>query len=220
MLLFGPSPAALERLRAALPWIDAVQVRVKPRGLSASHAPAPARATHAWTLAVLALLRAERSDALLIVDDRVDVARTLAGEGVAGVHLGQDDLDVETARAQLGPELLIGLSTHDGRDLARAAALPLDYLGFGPVWSTPTKGYAEGRGPEAAWVAANAVRPRPVFAIGGVDATNADELEPVGRAAVGSAILAADDPAAAARAIREALGGEGGAGMRTSGPGD
>lgn len=215
MLVFTPAAARagadpLELLEQALPWLDAVQVRVKPLGAGAQ-TTAPARETHDWTRRVLALVRRAESPALVLVDDRVDVARVLAAPGVDGVggvdgvHLGQDDLAPRDARRLLGDELLIGLSTHDGRDLARAIDEPVDYLGFGPVWSTSTKGYTAGKGPETAWVAASSAAPRPLFPIGGIDATNASELAPIGRAAVSAAILGAPDPGAAARAIRAAL---------------
>jgi thiamine-phosphate pyrophosphorylase len=82
--------------------------------------------------------------------------------------------------------------------------LPVDYLGFGPVYATSTKGYERGLGFEPAWIAAQASS-RPLFAIGGIDRTNAADLARVGRAAVGAGILAADDPARAAREIRAAL---------------
>lgn len=201
----GADPLAI--LEQALPWVDAIQVRIKPLGKDAS-AVASARETHDWTLRVLALVRRAASPALVLVDDRVDVARALAAQGVDGVHVGQDDLAPRDVRRLLGDELLIGLSTHDGRDLARAVDEPVDYLGFGPVWSTATKGYRLGKGPETAWVAASSAAPRPLFPIGGIDATNACDLAPVGRAAVSAAILGAADPAAAAQAIRTALEGQ------------
>ncbi len=182
-----------------------MQVRVKPVGAAGLAAVAPALETLEWTRRVLALRAEAASDALVLVNDRADVARALAPEGADGLHVGQDDLPPAEARAFLGPELLLGLSTHDARQVARALAAPVDYLGFGPVRPSATKGHAHGLGAEAAWVAADAARPLPVFPIGGIDATVALELAPVGRAAVSSAILAAPDPAAAARALRAAL---------------
>jgi thiamine-phosphate pyrophosphorylase len=77
-------------------------------------------------------------------------------------------------------------------------------LGFGPIHATATKGYAHGLGAEMAWIAAQSSN-LPIVPIGGIDAHNANELARVGRVCVGSAILAAPDPAAAARALREAL---------------
>ena len=206
MLLFTPELARgdpLAALACALPCADVVQVRVKsaehPRGAS------PARALCDWTLRVLELVQ---DRALVLVNDRVDVCAALLARGVAGVHLGDRDTPPEDARALLGPLPLIGLSTHAQADVARAGELPLDYLGFGPVFPTATKGYARGLGPEAAWIAAQGALV-PLFPIGGIDAQNAIELEPVGRACVGSAILGAADPGAAARAVRAALLPEG-----------
>jgi thiamine-phosphate diphosphorylase len=123
------------------------------------------------------------------------------------VHLGADDAPPELARALLGPEALIGLSTHGAADVVRATELPVDYLGFGPIHATATKGYARGLGSEAAWIAAQASA-YPLFPIGGIDATNASELAGVGRAAVGSALLSAPDPARAARELAGLLRAE------------
>jgi thiamine-phosphate pyrophosphorylase len=209
MLLVSPELAPdgelLERVAAALPHVDVLQARPKdPRTQPSLRAPAPARATFDLARGLLRLVRERRSEALVLVDDRVDVARALLDEGLAGVHLGADDCPVEVARAHLGDEALVGLSTHSFEDVLAAIERDVDYLGFGPVHATATKGYARGLGSTAAWLAGEA-SPLPVFPIGGIDASNAVELARVGRACVGSAILAADDPAAAARAIRAAL---------------
>jgi thiamine-phosphate diphosphorylase len=206
-LLFTPElcPAGrepLDVLARALPWLDAIQVRIVDPELGT----APARATLNWARRVLALVAERESDALVLVNDRVDVAATLAPEGLAGVHLGAEDAPPELARERLGPAALIGLSTHSAADVTRAGELPLDYLGFGPVHPTSTKGYARGLGAEAAWIAARASA-LPVFPIGGIDPTNASELYEIGRAAVSRAILAAEDPGSAARELCTLLGG-------------
>jgi len=203
MLLFTPELALgrdpLAALALALPALDVVQVRLK----SAEHpaGASPARELLEWAERVLAVVE---DRALVLVNDRVDVCTALLDLGVAGVHLGHRDTPPEEARRLLGPDPLIGLSTHSAGDVARAAELPVDYLGFGPIFPTATKGYARGLGPEAAWSAAQAASV-PLFPIGGIDPENASELETIGRACVGSAILGARDPAAAARAIRAAL---------------
>jgi len=209
MLLFTPSlcPPGREPLAVlarALPALDVVQVRVKDDALGTS----PARELAEWTRRVLALVRGEASPALVLVNDRVDVAAVLAAEGVDGVHLGADDCPPALARAELGEAALIGLSTHSAADVVRAADEPVDYLGFGPVHPTATKGYATGLGWEAAWIAARSST-RPVFPIGGIDRENAVELAPIGRAAVSRAILCAADPRAAARELRALLSTEG-----------
>lgn len=207
-LLFTPHLCtgrdALEVLEALLPEVDLVQVRVKAPGAARSEA----LETFAWTERVLERCArlGERAPPVL-VNDRVDVARALLERGCAGVHLGQDDAPPRVARELLGDGALIGLSTHDAGQVARALEEPLDYLGFGPVHATATKGYGGGLGSEAAWIASQASH-LPLFPIGGIDARNAGELEDVGRAAVGSALLAAGDPARAARELRALLCGD------------
>jgi thiamine-phosphate pyrophosphorylase len=125
MLLFTPALCGdrepLAVLAAALPFVDAVQVRVKPAGALAA-TPAQAREIWEWSRRILDLARTGGTKPfVLLVDDRADVARALAGEGVAGVHLGQDDMPCALAREYLGPEALIGLSTHDMAQVAGAA---------------------------------------------------------------------------------------------------
>ncbi|MSR60841.1 MAG: thiamine phosphate synthase [Planctomycetes bacterium] len=208
MLLFTPAlcptesePLAL--LARVLPELDVVQVRIKAHALGTS----PARELAEWTRRVLALVREQASPALVLVNDRVDVAAALAAEGVDGVHLGADDCPPALARAELGEAALIGLSTHSAADVVRAADEPVDYLGFGPVHPSATKGYTSGLGCEAAWIAARATL-RPLFPIGGIELANAAELAPIGRAALSRAILCADDPLAAARELRALLAAE------------
>ena len=205
MYLFTPHGAAevddLAVLTAVLPWIDVVQVRVKQAGAETTGA----RATLDWTRRVIERVRdCGVEGVLVLVNDRVDVARVLADEGCAGVHLGQSDTPPGVAREVLGPGALIGLSTHDARQVVRANEEPVDYLGFGPIHPTATKGYERGLGSERAWMAREASA-LPVFAIGGIDEENVQELDRVGRAAVSTALARAPDPARCARAIRSAL---------------
>lgn len=206
MLLFTPAACAprapLALLEQAWPHVDAVQVRIKEPGLGTS----PARALLECARAVLALRARTGRAVLVLVNDRVDVARVLADEGLDGLHVGADDAPPALARAALGPELLLGLSTHSAADVVQAGEEPLDYLGFGPVHATATKGYTRGLGSEAAWIAAQATS-LPLFPIGGIDLANVDELAEVGRAAVSAAILGASAPDEAARALRAALAG-------------
>lgn len=210
MLIFSPELCGarnpLEVLESTLPWIDLVQVRPKPAGSQASpHAPCSARDVRDWCLRVLDLVSTHPEvDVPVIVNDRVDVAALLWERGCAGVHLGQEDCPVESARALLGPGPLVGLSTHHMRQVAEATDSDVDYVGFGPIHATRTKGYEAGLGPDACWIA-SAASLHPVFAIGGIDRTNASDLSRVGRIAVGSAILSADDPARAARELRGLL---------------
>jgi thiamine-phosphate diphosphorylase len=209
-LLFTPEVCGarepLSVLEAVLTEVDIVQVRPKAAG---AVTPCEARATYEWTVRVLDLVRGRRDvDVLVMVDDRVDVARALWDRGSAGVHVGADDMPPDAARAFLGDGPLIGLSTHSLQDVIAAEDLPIDYVGFGPVRPTGTKGYTRGLGAEAAWIAA-AASPRPLFPIGGIDVEAAQELARVGRAAVAAAILGASDPARAARALRELLATDG-----------
>jgi thiamine-phosphate pyrophosphorylase len=198
----------LEVLWRVLPWVDLIQVRPKaaPHGQDplrptpASAAASEARETWEWCRRVLQLVRAGGRDVPVIANDRVDVAMALRDEGLAGVHLGQDDTPPSLARRLLGPDALIGLSTHSAAQVVRAEEEPCDYLGFGPFRASATKGYSRGLGAEACWLAQEASS-LPVFPIGGIDVESVGELERVGRAAVGSAILSNPDPAAAARTI-------------------
>lgn len=117
----------------------------------------------------------------LIVNDRADVAKAT---GAAGVHLGQEDLPVEAARRILGPEALIGLSTHSLAEVRAAVGLPVDYLGFGPVFDSPTK--AGVRAPRGLKHLAQACREAhaPVVAIGGVTIETAAACLQAGAASV------------------------------------
>jgi thiamine-phosphate pyrophosphorylase len=154
----------------------------------------------------LRLLCAAR-DVLFVVNDRAFAARLA---GADGVHVGQDDATVAEARAIVGPDALIGVSTHDAAELAAALRDGADYVGIGSVFPTATKGRdvpvsgpaALGplaRGAEAAGV--------PAFAIGGITGESVALVVDAGfrRVAVCAGILATPDPAAAARRIRDAL---------------
>ncbi|RZU33894.1 thiamine phosphate synthase [Blastococcus saxobsidens] len=145
----------------------------------------------------------------LFVNDAVDVA-LLAGAD--GVHIGQDDLPPAEVRALLGPDRLLGLSAGTTAEMAATLALPpgtVDVVGIGPVWATPTKPDA-GTGLGPGGVAALAARARAAglrtVAIGGIDAARATSVTGVDGVCVVSAICAAPDPEAAARALRSAVG--------------
>ena len=149
---------------------------------------------------------AEEHGALFIVNDRPDVALALDADGV---HLGQDDLPVSVARRILGPDSLIGLSTHSPVQFADAAR-DSDYLCAGPVFATPTKPGRLPTGLElvrfAAERAQSHLEPRPWFAIGGLDGTTLPGVVASGasRAVVVRAVNT-DDPEGAARALRAGL---------------
>ena len=170
--------------------------------------------------------------ALFIVNDDPDLARACDADGV---HLGQDDWSVEEAREILGPDAIIGLSTHSkeqiaaagrapgeadqGRrergvlstratedaDMRRPGALP-DYISVGPIWETPTKAGRPAVGLELITHAA-AHATRPFFAIGGIDLGNAEQVVRAGarRMCAVRAIRDAVDPGAAAAGLRRAF---------------
>jgi thiamine-phosphate pyrophosphorylase len=152
----------------------------------------------------------ERLGLLLIVNDRPAVA---AEAGADGVHVGQDDMPVADVRELLGPDMLVGLSTHAPREIDAVDPELVDYIGVGPVHATPTKPGRPAVGPELVHYAAGHARV-PFFAIGGLDAGNVAAVIDAGadRVCVLRAIAYAGDPEAAARELRERLGPAAGGG--------
>lgn len=133
----------------------------------------------------------------LIINDRVDVALAVDADGV---HLGQRDLDPETARRLLGRDAVLGLSVESMDDVVEAEDTDVDYLGVSPIFETPTK-----RDTLGAWGLDGLARVRrrsrhPLVAIGGLDAGNAAEAIAAGADAIAvvSAVCAAPDPRRAA----------------------
>lgn len=174
--------------------VDLVQLR----DVSGDEARLRARA------AALKVLCADHGVAL-ILNDRPDIAAAL---DLDGAHVGRDDVPAATARAWLGPDRLLGLSTHDPAELEAARHEPVDHVGLGPCFPTGSKALAYE--PGGAGLVARCLPVAgdlPVFPIGGITPDNVGSLAAAGatRAAVGAGILAAADPAAAARALREAL---------------
>jgi thiamine-phosphate pyrophosphorylase len=145
--------------------------------------------------------------ALFIVNDDPYLAQACDADGV---HIGQDDMGVDKARGILGPDAIIGLSTHSEEQVAAAAGQPVDYISVGPVWETPTKEGRPGVGLGLVeHAAANA--PHPFFAIGGIDPSNASEVVAAGarRLGVVRAIRDSSNPSGAAEALRASLGSAG-----------
>jgi thiamine-phosphate pyrophosphorylase len=147
----------------------------------------------------IAALCRERDVPFVVNDDP-----TLAVEaGADGVHVGQDDMPPAEARRIVGPGRLIGLSTHTRAQLLAAQRLPVDYVGFGPIFATHSKDspYAPLGPSELAWALKTATLP--VVPIGGIGPDTLASLAAVGatRAAVISAAVGADDIAAAVRAL-------------------
>ncbi len=134
---------------------------------------------------------------LLIVNDRPDVARLARADGV---HLGQDDLSVKDARAILGPEALIGVSTHSIGQARQAVLDGANYIGVGPTFPSGTKQFEEFPGVALLRAVAAEIR-LPAFAIGGILPSNLAEVLAAGvrRVAVGGAVVTAADPAAVVR---------------------
>ena len=170
--------------------VDVVQLRDK--SLPDDELTAVAHALHALC---------RRLGVLLIVNDRPAVA---ADAGADGVHVGQDDQPVDAVRETVGPDLLIGLSTHTPEQVQDAGGA--DYIGVGPVHETPTKAGRPAVGLELVRHAA-AHATVPFFAIGGIDPTNVAAAIDAGarRVAVLRAIADAPDPRRAARSLRAAL---------------
>jgi thiamine-phosphate pyrophosphorylase len=142
--------------------------------------------------------------ALFIVNDDPDLARSSRADGV---HVGQEDMAAGEVRELLGPDAIIGLSTHSEEQILAAQALPIDYISVGPIWETPTK---EGRPATGLGLISFAASRSqvPFFAIGGITPDNARRVVEAGarRLCVVRAIRDADDPAAAAAELRRAFG--------------
>nr|WP_240757528.1 thiamine phosphate synthase [Nakamurella flava] len=186
--------------------VDIVQLRDK--GSAGEREFGPLEAAH--ELAALAVLTAaaRRHGALVAVNDRADIA-VAAGADV--LHVGQDDLPVATARALVGDDVLLGLSTHDEEQAAAAVraatAGDIDYFCTGPCWPTPTKPGRTAPGLDLVRFAARTAGDVPWFAIGGIDEPRVSEVREAGadRVVVVRAITGTDDPAAAAARIRAAI---------------
>jgi thiamine-phosphate pyrophosphorylase len=162
------------------------------------------RATDDEVLAAAAEARelCAAAGALFVVNDRPDLA---LAAGADGVHVGQDDGPVATARAVVGADRIVGRSTHAPADLAGAAGA--DYVAVGPVHATPTKPGRPAAGIAYVEHAAAHAGDVPWFAIGGIDTRTVAAVVAAGapRIVVVRAIAEAEDPEAAARALRAAV---------------
>jgi thiamine-phosphate pyrophosphorylase len=183
-----------EFVRSALTGgVDIVQLRVKP----------PADDETILAAARRYRRLCDEAGALFIVNDRPDLAVTA---GADGVHLGQDDTPVDEARETVGPERLIGLSTHSPAQIDAVGDADVDYIGVGPVHATPTKPGRPAVGLELVRYAARE-SPVPFFAIGGLDSGNIEEVQSAGasRVAVVRALTEAAEPQRAARYLADTL---------------
>lgn len=182
--------------------VDIIQLRDKGSPGEQRFGPLEARGE----LAALEILAdaAGRHGALLAVNDRADIARA-AGADI--LHLGQDDLPLEAARDIVGADTLIGRSTHETGEAARALMEDVDYFCVGPCWPTPTKPGRPAPGLDLVRTVAGMHCDKPWFAIGGIDEQRLPEVLAAGarRIVVVRAITAAADPGAAAGRLSSAL---------------
>ncbi len=143
--------------------------------------------------AVEAVEFARVHDVSIIINDRVDIA--LATKA-AGVHLGQDDMPPDKARALLGDEKIIGISTHTVKQAQRAATLPIDYIAFGPIYPTQTKDDPETVvGLEGIRQVRDVIADIPLVAIGGIGLDQIAEVLSAGATSVVMISSIVGDPA-------------------------
>ncbi len=182
--------------------VDIIQLRDKGSPGEQRFGPLEARDE----LAALDILAdaARRHGALLAVNDRADIARAA---GADMLHLGQHDLPPLVAREIVGPNVVIGRSTHGPDQVAGALTGGVDYFCVGPCWPTPTKPGRPAPGLPLVRVAAELAGAKPWFAIGGIDYGRLPEVLAAGarRVVVVRAITAAEDPRAAAEQLSSAL---------------
>lgn len=142
--------------------------------------------------------------ATFIVNDRCDVALAVEADGV---HLGQDDLPLSLAKDVMGPNKLIGLSTHTSEQVRAATACGADYVGFGPIFSTASKTNHEPVVGVEGLRQARLLTPLPIFAIGGITVASAEGIMHTGAdgIAVMSAVWAAPDIATVVHVLIERI---------------
>jgi thiamine-phosphate pyrophosphorylase len=143
--------------------------------------------------------------ACFVLNDRPDLARL---SGADGVHLGQDDLTARDARRIVGPRALLGISTHDRPQLDKAIVDGAGYIGVGPVFPSDTKDFSDLAGLAFVRLAAETTT-LPWFALGGITEENVEQVLEAGatRVAVSSAVVKAERPREAAKALRARLDG-------------
>jgi thiamine-phosphate pyrophosphorylase len=195
LLVTDPRPDLEARVAAAVRGgVDIVQLREK-------------HASREETLPMAVELKeiCDQADTLLTVNDDIELARL---SGAAGVHLGQEDEGVASAREALGPDAIVGRSIGTAEEVLEAIQEGADYLGVGTVYPTPTKPDAKLTGLTLLREVARTRPPIPWFAIGGVTLETAREVVEAGAPgfAVVRAVLDAEDPEVAARSLRSYLG--------------
>jgi len=146
---------------------------------------------------------ARKAGVRLIINDRVDIALAL---GADGVHLGQDDLPVEAARALLGPDAIIGLSTHNMQQAEKALKLPVNYIALGPIFTTGTKSNpAPEVGLSRLQQISKVLDGIPLVAIGGITPKNATDVIASGANSVAQISFLLSDPAATTYRLADLL---------------
>ena len=186
-----------------LPWLETARLALEGGAdclqLREKHLEGTELLSRAEQLAALC----RKHNAISIINDRPDIA--LLG-GADGVHVGQGDLPARRVRQLVGPDLIVGVSTHAIEQAQQAILDGADYIGAGPVFTSTTKPKPDLLGIAYAAAASQGLSV-PALAISGITAANASQLAAAGvhRAAVSSAVLCADDPASAAAAIKAAL---------------
>jgi thiamine-phosphate pyrophosphorylase len=172
--------------------VDLIQLRAK--NLSAVEIEKLAGELHSATA---------RHGLPLIINDHPEIARNVRAEGV---HLGQDDMPIAEARKIVGADCAIGKSTHSLDQAIRAFYEGADYIGFGPLFATPTKPDYPPIGLEEISKVHEAVR-IPIFCIGGIKLDNLPKVLEAGaqRVVIVSGLLQATDPAGYARAVKQLL---------------
>jgi thiamine-phosphate pyrophosphorylase len=195
VLLTGSAcKAGLERTIAEAAAGGAGMVQLREKDLSDRELLERARQVRAWT---------RTAGVLFIVNDRPDVARLVEADGV---HLGQDDMAVKDARHVLGPNALIGVSTHNLEQVRQAVLDGAGYIGVGPTFPSRTKTFAAFPGLDfVRQVAAETTLP--AFVIGGVNGDTIAAAVAAGarRVAVSQAVAEADDPRGAAAELVRVL---------------
>ena len=137
---------------------------------------------------------ARKAGIRLIINDRVDIALAV---GADGVHLGQDDLPVESARVLLGSDAIIGLSTHNLQQAEKALNSPVSYIALGPIFTTRTKSNPDPElGLSRLQQISNVVKSIPLVAIGGITPKNATDVIAAGADSVAQISFLLSDPAA------------------------
>lgn len=211
LLVTDPRPDLVERVRAAVRGgVDVVQLREKGR-VAEELLPLALRLAEAC---------GEANDALFTVNDDPELARLCVAEGVeCGIHLGQEDASTAEARRLLGDRAIVGRSAGSVDEAHHALRNGADYLGVGAVYATPTKPGGDIGGLEFVRALSDEAPPLPWFAIGGVTLETAAEVAGAGAPgfAVVRAVLDADDPEAAARALRSYLPSDPRPGSRPAG---